>query len=97
MRTGRPKATLTVTEDERRQLESLAHRSRTASFVARRARIVLACADGLSNQAVARRLRVAPATVGHGGGASLSSGSMGCSMSRAPACRGALRTNKSRR
>ncbi len=64
MRTGRPKATLTVTEDERRQLESLAHRSRTASFVARRARIVLACADGLSNQAVARRLRVALATVG---------------------------------
>jgi transposase len=64
MRTGRPKATLTVTEDERRQLESLAHRSRTASFVARRARIVLACAQGLTNKAVARRLRVAPATVG---------------------------------
>jgi transposase len=64
MRTGRPKAILTVTEDERRQLESLAHRSRTASFVARRARIVLACAEGLSNLAVARRLRVAPATVG---------------------------------
>jgi transposase len=64
MRTGRPKAILTVTDDERRQLQSLAHRSRTASFVARRARIILACADGLSNVAVARRLRVAPATVG---------------------------------
>jgi len=64
MRTGRPKATLTVTDDERQQLESLAHRSRTASFVARRARIVLACAEGLANVAVARRLRVAPATVG---------------------------------
>ena len=33
MRTGRPKATLIVTDDERQQLESLAHRSRTASFV----------------------------------------------------------------
>lgn len=64
MRTGRPKATLTVTDDERQQLDSLAHRSRTASFVARRARIVLACAEGLSNSAVARRLRVAPGTVG---------------------------------
>ncbi len=64
MRTGRPKAILIVTDDERRQLESLAHRSRTASFVARRARIVLACAEGLSNSTVARRLRIAPATVG---------------------------------
>jgi transposase len=64
MRTGRPKATLTVTDDERQQLQSLAHRSRTASFVARRARIILACADGLTNTVVARRLRVAPATVG---------------------------------
>ena len=64
MRTGRPKATLTVTDDERQQLQSLAHRSRTASFVARRARIILACADGLTNTAVARRLRVAPGTVG---------------------------------
>ncbi len=64
MRTGRPKATLTVTDDERRQLQALAHRSRTASFVARRARIILACADGSTNTVVARRLRVAPATVG---------------------------------
>ncbi len=63
MRTGRPKATLIVTNDERQHLQSLAHRSRTASFVARRARIILACADGLTNMAVARRLRVAPGTV----------------------------------
>mgnify|MGYP005813356487 CR=1 FL=1 len=55
---------MTVTEDERRQLPSLAHRRRTASVVARRARIILACADGMSHVAVARRLRVAPATVG---------------------------------
>ena len=64
MRTGRPKATLMVTDDERQQLQSLAHRSRTASFVARRARIVLACAEGVTNTAVAKRLRVAPGTVG---------------------------------
>jgi transposase len=64
MRTGRPKATVSVTDEERQQLQSLAHRSRTASFVARRARIVLACAEGVTNTAVARRLRVAPGTVG---------------------------------
>src|SRR5512137_1521445 len=63
MRTGRPKASLIVSDDERQQLQSLAHRSRTASFAARRARIILACADGLTNTAVARRLRVAPGTV----------------------------------
>jgi transposase len=55
---------LTLSDDERQQLQSLAHRSRTASFVARRARIILACADGLPNTEVARRLRVAPGTVG---------------------------------
>jgi len=64
MRTGRPKTILIVTDEEHRQLQSLAHRSRTASFVARRARVVLACADGLTNTAVAKRLRVAPGTVG---------------------------------
>lgn len=64
MRTGRPKPSLTVTEAERRELESLAHRSRSAPAMARRARVVLACAAGADNQGVARRLRLAPATVG---------------------------------
>ena len=31
MRTGRPKTPLSLTEDERHQLTSLAHRSRTAA------------------------------------------------------------------
>ena len=63
MRTGRPKVALILTEDERRRLASLAHRSRLAPHVARRARIILACADGADNKVVARRLRVTPATV----------------------------------
>jgi transposase len=63
MRTGRPKAELKLTEAERRELESLAHRSRTSSFLARRARIILACAGGGDNQTVARRLRLSPTTV----------------------------------
>ena len=61
---GRPKKPLVLTADERRQLDSLARRSRSRPWIARRARIVLACAEGRDNQTVARRLRVAPATVG---------------------------------
>lgn len=64
MRSGRPKLPLTVTEGERRELESLGHRARSAPGLARRARVVLACAEGADNQIVARRLRLAPATVG---------------------------------
>jgi len=64
MRPGRPKVALLLTEEERRQLVSLAHRARTAPQMARRARIVLACADGGDNKAVAKRLRLTPATVG---------------------------------
>src|SRR5437667_10274824 len=51
-------------DEERQRLESLAHRSRSAPHVARRARIILACADGADGKVVARRLRVTPGTVG---------------------------------
>ena len=64
MRTGRPKATLKLNADEERELTSLAHRSRSAPGLARRARIVLACAEGHDNHTVAGKLRVTPATVG---------------------------------
>jgi transposase len=57
MRTGRPKQPLIVTEEERERLESLAHRARTQALLARRARVVLACAEGLDNKAVAKKLR----------------------------------------
>lgn len=64
MRTGRPKLELKVTKMEETALESLAHRSRTAPQAARRARIVLACAAGMDNKSVARKLKVTPGTVG---------------------------------
>jgi transposase len=63
MRKGRPKVALILTDDERRRLDSLAHRSRSAPHVARRARIILACADGSDSKVVARRLHVTPGTV----------------------------------
>ena len=63
MRKGRPKVALILTTDERQRLESLAHRSRSAAALARRARIILACADGADSKVVARRLHVTPGTV----------------------------------
>src|SRR5580658_5978742 len=64
MRTGRPKQPLTLTEEERTRLESLAHRARSQSLLARRARVILACAEGLDNKAAARKLRCSPGMVG---------------------------------
>lgn len=64
MALGRPKAVLSVTDDERQKLTAWAKRPTSAQRLALRARIVLACADGLTNQAVARQLGVTPPTVG---------------------------------
>ena len=63
MRTGRPKVALILTDEERQRLDSLAHRSRSAPALARRARIILACAEGTDSKVVARRLHVTPGTV----------------------------------
>jgi transposase len=60
---GRPKAPLTLTNDERQALERWARRARTAQALALRARIVLACAEGATNKAVAEQLGVWPQTV----------------------------------
>ena len=64
MRTGRPKQPLILTEEERDRLQSLAHRARSQPLLARRARVVLACGDGLANQSVARKVRVSLGMVG---------------------------------
>jgi transposase len=45
-RAGRPKADLVVSEAERAELTQWARRAKTAQFLAMRARIVLACAEG---------------------------------------------------
>ena len=60
---GRPKAPLVLTEAERGELRALATRRKTAQAVALRARIVLACAEGVDNNAVAERLKVTKQTV----------------------------------
>jgi len=64
MRTGRPKTELVVTADERHTLEQWARRPKTAQALARRARIVLACATGKTNRTVATELKTTGQTVG---------------------------------
>ena len=62
-RAGRPKADLGLTEVERAELRRWARRAKTAQFLAMRARIVLACADGISNKQVAADLGVSVTAV----------------------------------
>jgi transposase len=61
---GRPKVELGLTEVERETLAGWMRRRTTAQALALRARIVLACAEGEDNTAVARKLRVTKQTVG---------------------------------
>ncbi|MEV0811525.1 IS630 family transposase [Micromonospora sp. NPDC050200] len=61
---GRPKAELVLSDAERETLQSWARRAKSAQALALRCRIVLACADGLSNQDVAAQLGVSRSTVG---------------------------------
>jgi transposase len=63
-RSGRPKAVLVLTDDERDQLRRWARRRKSAQALALRSRIVLGCAEGLDNKQVAVREQVTQQTVG---------------------------------
>jgi len=56
MRTGRPTAEVILTDEEREQLERWSRRPKTSQALAQRARIILACADGKSNDQIADRI-----------------------------------------
>lgn len=64
MSKGRGKAELKLTEDERQKLELIARRPKTSQRSAQRARIILACAQGIDNKQVAATLKVSAPTVG---------------------------------
>jgi putative transposase len=61
---GRPKAELMLSETETAQLTSIARSRSMAAALAQRAQIVLSCAAGESNHAVAERMALTDATVG---------------------------------
>lgn len=62
-RPGRPKATFTLSDQERDQLQRWASRPTSAQALALRSKIILACADGDLNVEVAARLRIREQTV----------------------------------
>lgn len=64
MRRGRRLPRLILSPYEREMLERWSRRRKTAQGLAQRSRIVLLCASGLSNTAVAEELRVTKQTVG---------------------------------
>src|SRR3989442_2547386 len=64
-KTGRPKAELVLTEDERATLARWSRRAKSSQALALRCRIVLACAEPeATNNQVAEDLRVSRPTVG---------------------------------
>jgi transposase len=63
-RTGRPTARITLTDDERTELERWARRARSARRLAFRAKLVLASAAGATDVAVGTQYRTKPHTVG---------------------------------
>ncbi len=63
-RTGRPKAELILSDEERAALEGWVRRRSTPQAWALRCRIILACASGASNKDVAAQLGSTPHAVG---------------------------------
>lgn len=61
---GRPTVPITLTEEEKIQLTAICRRSKTPQAEARRARVILACAEGLNNDQVAEKTGFCPHTVG---------------------------------
>ena len=61
---SRAAVTITLSGTERRGLESLAGRRKTAQGLAQRARIILTAAQGLENKAIVEHLGVDANTVG---------------------------------
>ena len=61
---GRPKSPLTLSEEERLELERLTRRRKTAQAIALRAQIILTCATEATNEAIAKELSITGNTVG---------------------------------
>lgn len=65
MKRGRPKPALTISDEQREQLEQWTRRRTTAQALARRASIILLSIQGINDVQIARRLQTTRETVGH--------------------------------
>ena len=63
-RTGRPKAVLELSEQEREELTRWARRAKTSQALTLRSKIILACATGSTNASVSAQLGCTATTVG---------------------------------
>ena len=64
MRAGRPKSyAVTLSDEQRSQLESFARSRSLPHALARRAKIILMAADGMANSAIAAKLEVSNPTI----------------------------------
>ena len=97
MRTGRPVAKIELTAEAAGLLEGYKQRRTTAQALALRARIVLACASGRANQAVAAQLGLRRKRSANGEPASSRSGWTVSMTSHVRACRARSTTPRSRR
>ena len=97
MSIGRPTKPLDLTPQEKEKLAMLARRPKSAQAIAMRARIVLACGEGLSNRAAASKVHVTAATVCKWRERFGVDRLEDCSMNRAPALRDRFWTRMSRR
>lgn len=61
---GRPKAPLILSADEQAHLERLSRRHTTAQSIARRAKAILLCAQGVDNKTVAKKVGLGAVSVG---------------------------------
>ena len=61
---GRPAPIVSLSDDERETLQQWTRRPKTVQSLAQRARFILACAEGQSNIAIAKRFHVTHQTVG---------------------------------
>ena len=64
MRSGRPTLSIVLTALERQELEMICRRAKAPQAEALRARVILACADGLNNIQVCKKTGLCPHTVG---------------------------------
>ena len=96
-RPGRRKADLVLTGAEREQLARWARRAKTSQVLALRARIVLACAEGRENKAVAAELRTTEHNVARWRGRFIAQRLAGCTTRSGPAGRRPSCWTRSRR